>query len=128
VPLPSLMTECEGGFGLAACPALGLLVTSDVYDNTLSVWDLCGGDSDGVASGAGAGGPSAGGGPGGGLPVRLVCTLGGVGGSAREAPGPMAPCSSSSAGDQATWPSPLSIPPPPVAAAAAAVPQGRKNL
>jgi hypothetical protein len=83
VLLPSLKTECGSGFGLAACPALGLLVTSDVDKNTLSVWGLPGGTSDGGgASGgawasaeAGAGGALAGDGGGG---LRLVCTLGGA--------------------------------------------------
>jgi hypothetical protein len=83
VPQPSLKTDCGRGCGLAACPALGLLVTSDVYKSTLSVWDLPGGASDcgvsggaGTTGGAGAGGATAGGGGGG---LRLVCTLGGAG-------------------------------------------------
>ncbi len=86
VPLPALKTQCGRGHGLAACPTLGLLVTSDKGKNTLSVWDLPGGASrDGGASGragasAGAvvGGASAGGGGG----LRLVCTLGGDGSAA----------------------------------------------
>jgi hypothetical protein len=85
VPLPALKTQCGGGVGLAACPALGLLVTSDYDKNTLSVWELPGGVSgDGdfsggaeASAGAGAGGASAGRVRGGGL--RLVCTLGGAG-------------------------------------------------
>ncbi len=84
VPLPALKTPCGGGLGLAACPALGLLVTSDIDKNTLSVWRLPGGASGGAAAsggtgastGAGASGASAGGGGGG---LRLVCTLGGDG-------------------------------------------------
>ncbi len=69
VPLPALKTQCGNGVGLAACPALGLLVTSS--DNcTLSVW--------GLPCGAGDGGTSAGGGGG----LRLVCTLGGDGSAA----------------------------------------------
>ena len=49
VPLPSLKTECGKGLGLAACPALGLLVTSDKDKNTLLpvVWGLPGGASGG---------------------------------------------------------------------------------
>jgi hypothetical protein len=82
VPLPALKTQCGWGCGLAACPALGLLATSDDKMNTLSVWRLPGGTSGGGASGgagasagAGARGASAGGGGG----LRLVCTLGGAG-------------------------------------------------
>jgi hypothetical protein len=85
-PLPALKTQCGQGFGLAACPALGLLVTSDSEKNTLSIWGLPGGVSGGGASGgpgacagAGAGGAPAGGGGGG---LRLVCTLGGAGSAA----------------------------------------------
>ena len=40
VPLPSLMTTCGCGIGMAVCPALGLLVTSDSTGNTLSVFTL----------------------------------------------------------------------------------------
>jgi hypothetical protein len=83
VPLPALTTACGFGWGLAACRALGLLVTSEVAKNTLSVWDLPSGASDrgvsggaGASAGAGARGASAGGGRGG---LRLVCTLGGAG-------------------------------------------------
>ncbi len=83
VPLPALKTLCGLGFGVAACPALGLLVTSDDKKNTLSVWDLGGGASVGGASGGagasagtGVGGASAGG-SGGDGGLRLVCTLGG---------------------------------------------------
>jgi hypothetical protein len=83
VPLPALKTQCGPGCGLAACPALGLLVTSEREENTLSVWDLPGGPSDRdtsdgawTSAGASAGGASAGGGGGG---LRLVCTLGGAG-------------------------------------------------
>ncbi len=85
MPLPSLKTQCGQGYGLAACPALGLLVTSDRFKDTLSVWSLPGGASGGsggvsggagASAGAGARGASAGGGGGG---LRLVCTLGGKG-------------------------------------------------
>ncbi len=80
MPLPALKTLCGLGFGVAACPALGLLVTSDDKKNTLSVWDLGGGASVGGASG-GAGAPGVGGasagGSGGDGGLRLVCTLGG---------------------------------------------------
>jgi hypothetical protein len=56
VPLPSLKTDCGRGCGMAACPALGLLVTSDYNMNTLSVWGLPGGASrrGGASGGAGA--------------------------------------------------------------------------
>jgi hypothetical protein len=84
VPRPSLKTACGKGYGLAACPALGLLVTSDCEDNTLSVWDLqvgtSGSDAFGVAgASAGAGAASGGASAGGGGGLRLVCTLGGAG-------------------------------------------------
>ena len=59
-PVTPLKTECGEGFGLAACPVLGLMVTSDVCKNTLSVWRL-------PSGGAGGGG------------LALVCTLGGEG-------------------------------------------------
>jgi hypothetical protein len=77
VPQPAFKTQCGKGWGMAACPALGLLVTSDRV-NTLSVWGLPGGASGGggASAGAGAGGASAGGGGGG---LRLVCTLGDAG-------------------------------------------------
>jgi hypothetical protein len=58
-PLPALKTACGHGMGVAACPALGLLVTSNDKDNTLSVFDLR------RSSGTGAG-------------LALVCTLGGA--------------------------------------------------
>jgi hypothetical protein len=85
VPLPGLETECGYGCGLAACPSLGLLVTSDDDENTLSVWSLPnGGSGDGGASGepgasAGAGACGAWAGGGGIDGLRLVCTLGGAG-------------------------------------------------
>jgi hypothetical protein len=47
VPVHSLGTSCGEGRGLAVCPTLGLLATSDECDNTLSVfappssWDAC---------------------------------------------------------------------------------------
>jgi hypothetical protein len=40
VPLPSLTTPCHQGVGLAVSPHLGLLVTSSIDTNTLSVWAL----------------------------------------------------------------------------------------
>ena len=61
-PVPQYETACGGGFGVAACPSLGLLVTSDVEDNTLSVWSLPSGAETAVGSG-----------------LALVCTLGGKG-------------------------------------------------
>ncbi len=82
-PKPTLKTQCGKGCGVAACPALGLLVTSDSDKNTLSVWGLpdgASGGSGGVSGGAGvsaaAGAGSAWTGGDGGL--RLVCTLGGA--------------------------------------------------
>ncbi len=87
VPLPALQTPCGFGFGLAACPVLGLLVTSDAGKNTLSVWGLPGGASGGRGGASGRAGASAGAGAGdalaamagGGGGLRLVCTLGGAG-------------------------------------------------
>jgi hypothetical protein len=82
VPLPALKTQCGVGYGLAACPSLGLLVTSDMNKSTLSVWGLpggvgCGGGASGAAgASAGAGAGASAGGDGG---LRLVCTLGGAG-------------------------------------------------
>ena len=61
--VPSLKTRCWEGFGLAACPALDLLVTSACFKNTLSAWRL--GSNDGGCGGDGK--------------LALVCTLGGVG-------------------------------------------------
>jgi hypothetical protein len=86
VPQTSLKTPCGEGFGLAACPSLGLLVTSDYDSNDLSVWGLPsgagggGGASGGAGASAGAGARGASPGGGGGLP--LVCTLGGAGSAA----------------------------------------------
>ncbi len=71
VPLPALKTDCGRGVGMAACPALGLLVTSNHNDNTLSVFALP------RISGAGAG-------AGAGVGLALVCTLGGA-----SSPAPM---------------------------------------
>jgi hypothetical protein len=65
VPLPALKTGCGEGVGVAACPTLGLLVTSDDVENTLSVFALPG-SGGGAGAGAGAG-------------LALVCTLGGAG-------------------------------------------------
>jgi hypothetical protein len=53
VPLPALKTRCGEGYGMAACPALGLLVTSNVNDNKLNVFALP--RSSGAGAGAGAG-------------------------------------------------------------------------
>ncbi len=68
VPLPSLKTTCGTGLGMAVCPTLGLLVTSN-RNNTLSVFALP--RSIGAGAGAGAG-------------LALVCTLGGA-----SSPAPM---------------------------------------
>ena len=40
VPLRSFKTICGGGIGVAVCPALGLVVTSNCIGNTLSVFTL----------------------------------------------------------------------------------------
>ncbi len=72
VPLPALSTHCGRGSGLAVCPALGLLVTSNNKDNTLSVFHLPSNDAVSDPDGAS---------------LPLVCTLGGV-------PAPLPPCSS----------------------------------
>jgi hypothetical protein len=86
IPLPAYLTPCGEGFGLAVCPTLDLLVTSDERKNNLSVWGLPGGTSGGgtsgragVSVGAGVGGALAGGGGGG---LTLLCTLGGDGSAA----------------------------------------------
>jgi hypothetical protein len=71
VPLPALKTRCGVGVGMAACPALGLLVTSNHNDNTLSVFALPRSSGAGAGAGAGAG-------------LALVCTLGGA-----SSPAPM---------------------------------------
>ena len=63
VHVPALKTHCGRGVGLAACPTLGLLVTSNYRDNTLSVFAL-------PAVGASASASAAG--------LPLVCTLGGA--------------------------------------------------
>jgi hypothetical protein len=66
VPLPALKTHCGHGVGMAVCPTLGLLVTSNDRDNTLSVFALpSGGIGGGVQVHAGAG-------------LEHVCTLGGA--------------------------------------------------
>ena len=63
LPVPSFKTRCGDGLGLAACPALGLLVTSDCSKDTLSAWRL-GLHYDGDDRGR---------------VLALVCTLGGAG-------------------------------------------------
>ena len=60
---PSFKTQCGNGLGLAVCPALGLLVTSDCSKDTLSAWRL-GLHYDGDDRGR---------------VLALVCTLGGAG-------------------------------------------------
>ena len=49
-PVPQYKTACGWGCGMAACPSLGLLVTSDTDNNTLSVWSLPGLDAEGRPS------------------------------------------------------------------------------
>ncbi len=90
MPLPTLETLCghgSGPSGLAACPALGLLVVSDLRKGTLAVWQLPALDS--VLSASGGARASAGQGAsgasvvgGGGLRLQVVCTLGGDGSAA----------------------------------------------
>jgi hypothetical protein len=81
MPLPSLKTQCGVGHGLAACPALGLLVIAEIGASSLLLWGLpggaIGGASRGAVASAGAfvGGVRTGGGDG----LTLVCTLGGAG-------------------------------------------------
>jgi hypothetical protein len=68
---PPLVTVCEAaGTGMAACPTLGLLATSDMEGNTLSVFAL-------PARTPGKDTPAQAG-------LALVCTLGGL-----ESPAPM---------------------------------------
>jgi hypothetical protein len=71
--VPALKTACGSGMGMAACPTLGLLVTSDHIDNTLSVFALPRSSGSGVGGGAVAG-----------AGLALVCTLGGA-----SSPAPM---------------------------------------
>ena len=67
VSLPALKTKVgRGEGGLAVCPTLALLVTSNWENNTLSVFALP--RTIGAAAGAGAG-----------TGLSLVCTLGGAG-------------------------------------------------
>jgi hypothetical protein len=75
-PLPALKTDCGPGAGMAACPALGVLVTSSMH-NTLSVFALSRSSGVRVGGAAGAGG-GAGAGAGAGAGLALVCTLGGT--------------------------------------------------
>ena len=66
VPLPTLKTQCGPGrgFGMAVCPTLGLLVTSNLDDNSLTVFALPGCIKPGTDGGGGVG-------------LTRVCTLGG---------------------------------------------------
>ena len=70
VCFPALGTTCGNGYGMAVCPALGLLVTSDDEEDTLSVFTLP--SSVCSTTGGAASGPA------------LVCTLGGA-----SSPAPM---------------------------------------
>ena len=65
--VPALRTPCGDGLGLAVCPALGLLVTSNSDDDTLSVFDLPARDTAFINR------------PGGDTGMQRVCTLGGPG-------------------------------------------------
>jgi hypothetical protein len=69
VPLPALATTCGPGYGVAVCPTLGLLVTSNRDDNTLNVFTLPSNLSNTAGTGTG---------------LPLVCTLGGA-----SSPAPM---------------------------------------
>jgi hypothetical protein len=90
VPLPALRTACGEGKGMAACPALGLLVTSNYMDNTLFVHAV----PSSAFEHAGAG-------------LALVCTLGGA-----SSPAPMQFKFNDGNGASAGWPSRA---PPPLA-------------
>jgi hypothetical protein len=68
VPLPALKAQCGVGYGMAACPTLGLLVTTDYFCNTLSVFTLP--PLEALASHGSGAGASAG--------LALACTLGGA--------------------------------------------------
>ncbi len=70
VPLPTLKTACGHGIGMAACPALGLLVTS-CSENTLRVFAMPSARPPAACSSAGPG-------------LTRVCTLGGA-----SSPAPM---------------------------------------
>ena len=71
--LPALNTKCGQGFGLAVCRSLGLVVTSNVDDNSLSVFALP--DTSALDSALLIGGPAsiAGG-------LQLIATLGATSG------------------------------------------------
>jgi hypothetical protein len=75
-PTSSLTTNCGRGYGLAVCSALGILATSCMDDNTLSLFALRGYGSGSTASGGSTAGAGAGAGAGTGM-VRL-CTMGGA--------------------------------------------------
>ena len=70
VCFPALATTCGNGYGMAVCPILGLLVTSDDEEDTLTVLTLP--SSVSSTTGGAASGPA------------LVCTLGGA-----SSPAPM---------------------------------------
>ena len=67
--VPQYSTACGTGRGMAACPSLGLLVTSEYTNNTLSVWSIPSDGGGGAGTGAG---------------LTRVCILGG-----EESPAPM---------------------------------------
>ena len=48
-PVPGLTTSCGTGNGIAACPSLGVLATTNCDDNTLHVWSLEVGPAGGFA-------------------------------------------------------------------------------
>jgi hypothetical protein len=65
VPVPAFKTPCRFGLGLAVCPTLGVLVTSQYDDDTLSVLALPSAPLAAACASTGAG-------------LALVCTLGGA--------------------------------------------------
>jgi hypothetical protein len=76
-PVPALKTSCEAGLGLAACPELGLLVTSSCISNTLSVFALPGRSSGATTSVTGAP-ATTGATPTATTGLTLVCSMGGT--------------------------------------------------
>ncbi len=66
VPLSALCTLCASGYGMAVCPTLGLVVTSDSHKSNLSVFHLSSTSKDAeLEAGTGTG-------------LALACTLGGA--------------------------------------------------
>jgi hypothetical protein len=75
-PVPGLETKCGRGIGLAACPILPMLVTSNRDRNSLTLFSLPkGASADAASAGGGSCGSGGGGGSGG---LTRVYTLGGT--------------------------------------------------